>query len=419
MASSGAADAAAAVDLVLVGVLLLLVLGLSGVRRVARGMAMALGIAQRLWRASRRTQPLPSGDEPGLLRIGVLGAATIAKPALVVPASRVANVQVRAVAARDPERAAQWARRNSVPVVHDTYEALLADPDIDAVYNPLPNGLHHEWTIKALQAGKHVLCEKPFASTAAQAEEMARVAKQTGLHLVEAFHYRYHPMIRRVKDIVDSGELGDLVHIHASMKLPRLAISKGDIRYNFELGGGSAMDCCYAVNVVRYLSSDEPVVESAEATMTPGSTTVDEAMSASCVLPKSSATATIETSFVHGLIPDIAATVTGTRGRVTANTFIIPFIIHSIVVEPIDNTGSDRESDDVDRVVRRVEHAYDRDGRSTYDLQLEAFAHTVATGDTAATDCTNTQEAVATMRVLDAIYEAAGLPPRGSPKPRP
>ena len=114
------------------------------------------------------------------LRLGILGAAHIAPMALVRPAQRVPEATVLAVAARDPERGRQFAARHGIPRVHPSYDALLADPEIDAIYNPLPNSLHAPWTIRALAAGKHVLCEKPFAANAAEAEEMARAAERAG-----------------------------------------------------------------------------------------------------------------------------------------------------------------------------------------------------------------------------------------------
>src|SRR2546422_5295627 len=127
------------------------------------------------------------------LRFGILGAARIAPMALVRPAQRVPEASVLAVAARDPERARRFAARHGIPRVHPSYDALLADPEIDAIYNPLPNALHAPWTIRALAAGKHVLCEKPFAANAAEAGGMARAAERSGRGLMEAFHSRYHP----------------------------------------------------------------------------------------------------------------------------------------------------------------------------------------------------------------------------------
>ncbi|HTD50007.1 MAG TPA: Gfo/Idh/MocA family oxidoreductase, partial [Acidimicrobiia bacterium] len=147
------------------------------------------------------------------LRIGILGAARIAPSAVIKPARNVDEAAIHAVAARDRTRAQSFASKHGIPKVHDTYAALVADPDLDAIYNPLPNGLHAEWTIAALEAGKHVLCEKPFTANAKEAEDVAAVASRTGLVLMEAFHYRYHPLAQRVLDIVGSGVLGQVRHV--------------------------------------------------------------------------------------------------------------------------------------------------------------------------------------------------------------
>src|SRR5437868_6087497 len=127
-------------------------------------------------------------DQP--LRIGILGAARIAPMALIRPAREVRGVVVTAMAARDAERAGAFARKHGIARVHPSYAALLEDAEIDAIYNPLPNGLHCEWSIRALRAGKHVLCEKPIAANAVEAERMASAARETGKVLMEAFHWR-------------------------------------------------------------------------------------------------------------------------------------------------------------------------------------------------------------------------------------
>jgi predicted dehydrogenase len=144
------------------------------------------------------------------VRFGTLGAARITPNALIKPAREIPVAEVVAVAARDPARAANFARRHGIPKVHATYEDVIADPEVDAVYNPLPNGLHAEWTLNALAAGKHVLCEKPFTANAAEAERVAAAADGSGLVVMEALHYRYHPLAQRMHDVVAGGELGAL-----------------------------------------------------------------------------------------------------------------------------------------------------------------------------------------------------------------
>src|SRR4029079_12268589 len=145
------------------------------------------------------------------------------------------------------------------------YEALVHDPEIDAVYNPLPNSLHYEWTIKALQAGKHVLCEKPLASNAREAAEMARVAAETGRVLMEAFHYRYHPLALRVQEILRGGEIGAVRELEADFFIP-LFLSPNNIRFRYDLAGGGTMDTgCYCINLLRWAAGSEPQVVHAEA----------------------------------------------------------------------------------------------------------------------------------------------------------
>src|SRR5262249_43546569 len=150
---------------------------------------------------------IPGGRDLETVRIGVLGAAAITPRAMVVPARSVDRVSVVAVAARDRERARVFAEEHDIPVVHRTYEQLVLDPDIDAVYNALPNTLHAEWTIAAVEAGKHVLCEKPFTANASEAARVATVARGTGCVVMEAVHSLYHPLAARIQHIVDSGEL--------------------------------------------------------------------------------------------------------------------------------------------------------------------------------------------------------------------
>src|SRR2546421_6247950 len=147
----------------------------------------------------------------GVVRIGVLGAARIAPPAIVRPARAVDEAEVVAIAARDPSRARAFATKHKIAKVHESYTALLEDPDIDAVYNPLPNGLHGRWTIAALEAGKHVLCEKPFTANADEAQAVGAVADRTRRVVMEAFHYRYHPLIDRILPII-LAELGTFRH---------------------------------------------------------------------------------------------------------------------------------------------------------------------------------------------------------------
>ena len=151
----------------------------------------------------------------GRLRIGVLGAARIAPAALIRPATFQPEVEVVAVAARDLQRAERFAAQHGLAKAYSGYQQLLADPEIDAVYVALPNGLHGRWTRAALEAGKHVLCEKPFTANADEAALVAEVARSTNLVVMEAFHYRYHALVQRTLEILRSGELGTITRLDA------------------------------------------------------------------------------------------------------------------------------------------------------------------------------------------------------------
>ena len=158
-----------------------------------------------------------------------------------------------------------------------SYEELVGDPDIDAVYNPLPNGLHGRWTLAALAAGKHVLCEKPFTANADEAQRRRRRGASGDRVVMEAFHYRYHPVFVRARQLIDEGALGTVRRIETWLCFPLPMFN--DIRYQLDLAGGATMDAgCYAIHMARHLAGSEPEVVSARARLrSPG---VDRAMQA-------------------------------------------------------------------------------------------------------------------------------------------
>jgi predicted dehydrogenase len=324
------------------------------------------------------------------LRIGTLGAARITPAALIKPARNVTEADVVAVAARDRSRADAFASKHAIPRVFDSYAALLAHPDIDAIYNPLPNGLHAEWTIAALEAGKHVLCEKPFTANAKEAEDVAAVAARTGLVVMEAFHWRYHPLAQRMVDIVDSGELGVTKRIETALCFPLPKFS--DIRYQYDLAGGALMDVgTYTVHMARVLGREEPEVVSAEPKLrTPD---VDRAMRAELSFP-SGHTARITCSMWSCWAVQAYARVIGDRGSMHVINPTTPQLWHRMRVKVDGNSRTERFT-----------------RRPTYEFQLDAFCAAVLNGEPTLTPPT---ESVAQMRVLDAIYVAAGMTPRGT-----
>ena len=153
------------------------------------------------------------------LRLGLLGAARISDIAVIQPAG-LTGARLVAVAARDPQRAAAFAEQHGIERVHASYQDVIDDPDVEVVYNPLANGLHGPWNLRAIAAGKHVLSEKPYASNAAEARVVRDAAAAAGVHCVEAFHYRYHPLMNRMLELAGNGEIGELVRVEARMLMP-------------------------------------------------------------------------------------------------------------------------------------------------------------------------------------------------------
>ncbi len=193
----------------------------------------------------------------GPVRIGVLGAARIARNFIAgVAGSKL--VTVTGVAARDPARAQAFAKETGVSRVFATYEALLGDRDIDAVYVPLPNGLHAEWAIKAASAGKHVLCEKPLALNEVEARAMFAAARANKVHLVEGYPYLAQPQTIKTRDLVRAGAIGRPCLIRTTFGVPFSDLS--DIRFDNKLGGGALMDAgSYAVSMLRVIAGERPI----------------------------------------------------------------------------------------------------------------------------------------------------------------
>jgi predicted dehydrogenase len=196
-----------------------------------------------------------SGFAP--VRWGVLGCAEIATRKVIPAMQRSARCDVVAIASRDRQRAAVTAAGLGIARPYGSYDELLADPDVEAVYIPLPNHLHAEWTRRAADAGKHVLCEKPLAMNATEAAAMIEVCERAGVALMEAFMYRLHPLWRRVRALVDDGAVGELLTIQAFFSYRN--IDPGNIRNIAAFGGGALMDIgCYPINVARWMFDGEP-----------------------------------------------------------------------------------------------------------------------------------------------------------------
>jgi predicted dehydrogenase len=323
------------------------------------------------------------------VRIGILGAARIAPRAMVKPAAEEPEAEVTAVAARDLERARRFAAKHKISTAYGSYAQLLADPSIDAIYIAVPNGLHGRWTKAALEAGKHVLCEKPFAANAEEAAGVAEAALRSGRVVMEAFHYRYHALTRRMLEIINSGELGDITTMDAWICFP--LVPANDIRWDYRLAGGALMDAgCYTIHLLRTLAGAEPEVLAATAkTRRPA---VDRLLKAELAFP-GGCTGSITASMLSSQVLGAGARVNGTRGTMKVLNPYVPQLGHRLVVR------SDTR--------RAVEHVPRHP--STYASQLQALAGAILRGEPVPT---GPDDAVANMTVIDACYAAAGLPRR-------
>jgi predicted dehydrogenase len=324
------------------------------------------------------------------IRIGILGAAAIAPTALIKPARDNPEVTVAAVAARDFAKAAQFAAKHGIERVHASYQDLIDDPDLNAVYIPLPNSLHGTWTRAAIKAGKHVLVEKPITANAVEASQIQQAATNTVV--MEAFHYRYHPIFRRVCALLETGQYGELKHIDANFCVP-LPIPT-NIRYDYSLAGGALMDAgCYAVHMARTVGQlqkpGEPVVVSAFSKTYKEN--IDRYTKAELEFPAGH-TATIQAALFSARVLDVRLNIELEDAAIHLLNPLAPQLYHKLAIT---HNGE-----------RIIEHGT---RRSTYAYQLDAFANAVLRGTPVET---GTVDGLANMRVIDAIYQAASLPIR-------
>lgn len=325
------------------------------------------------------------------LRIGVLGASRIAAAAIVAPARELGHRLV-AVAARDRGRAEEFARTHGVERVVDSYAELVADPEVEAVYNPLANGLHAPWNLAAIAAGKHVLTEKPFASNAEEAAEVRDAAEKAGVTVLEAFHYLFHPLNQRVHALLEAGELGALRRVETTAFIP--SPDPGDIRWSPTLAGGSLMDVgCYALHAQLMLApwgGGAPRLVAARGGEKAGAPGLDEWVEADLEFPEGARGRA--RSRMAGDVVEWDLRITGSRGELWAPNYVAPHQDDRLVVR----------TEAGERVERLGE-------RPTYSYMLEAFAARLREGTPLPLD---PQNAVTTMGLIDDCYRAAGFQPR-------
>lgn len=327
---------------------------------------------------------------------GILGCARIAATALIPGIRGSANGEVLAVASRDLTKAKEYARKFGIPRAYGSYEELLDDAEIQAVCVPLPNSLHKEWTLKAAEKGKHVLCEKPIACCEVDAQEMDEACRQHGVLLMEAFAQRFHPQYLRAQELIQEGRIGRILRITTAMS--RSLYPAEDIRMNPKLGGGALMDLgCYCINTARHLVGSEPIL--VFATHEIGPSGVDERTTGTLYFPEGEmlqfdtnlylqdkhfeqgCTVYGETGSIH--IPQAFSQVEILRfGRMAEATLFIT-----------DHRIGSRQTETV-----RIEAVHQ------WRLEQEFFADRVLTGRSIALPGEN---GVANMRVIDAVVQSA------------
>ncbi|CAF0902254.1 unnamed protein product [Rotaria sp. Silwood1] len=355
-------------------------------------------------------------------KIGILGAANICNMALINPASKLSNILIYGIAARDRQRAEAFARKHHIPKVYDNYDELLADPDITMIYNPLPNGLHYQWTMKALRAGKHVLCEKPLSNNADEAREMVEEANKQNRLLVEAFHYRYHPMCNEtLKNIISNkDQIGSIQNISGVFTVPSSVLKNNDIRFQYSLGGGTQMDLgCYLVSMCRFIVNTynnrndndyEGAFEVQKAEPLRISSTnpqIDYGMRSELLLDGIKCNIYCEFTnnwsfFKHEIIIECEHAI------IKVYNLIAPFVYHYLTIQ-------ERKTNQT-RTIKNYS-----DNQSTYYYQLKAFIEAVKiVQDEGSLDkayeivYTTGKSAIRNMEIIDEIYRKAGLVVRGT-----
>ncbi len=318
------------------------------------------------------------------LRWGIIGCAGIAMRSVIPGIQASETGDVLAIASRDLTKAQEAAAKLNIPKAYGSYEDLLADPEIDAVYIPLPNHLHIEWTIKAAAVGKHVLCEKPIALTANETMKMAEACKAAGVVLAEAFMYRYHPRYDRILEIIASGEIGQIRGIHGTFTFNN-AKNHGNIRYTKEWGGGSIYDVgCYPISAARLILGTEPEAATCQALFSPEHGNVDMMASGLIEFPNH-----VALTFDCAMWADFRNTleILGESGRIEVPSAFIGnpnFFVSN-------NRGQIRREEEMPNL-------------NTYALQADDFAHVVWGNKK---QRYTPSDAIANMRVIDACLLSA------------
>ncbi len=312
---------------------------------------------------------------------GVLGCAAFAKSTAIPAMQRAENVELTAIASRDLEKARGFAQEFGFAKAYGSYEELLADPEIEAVYNPLPNGMHPEWTIKAAQAGKHSLTEKPFAANVEEAEEVAAALAKYNVKAMEAFMWRFHPMHLRTRALIREGHIGPVRFVRSAFTF---MITRGpNVRLDSQLAGGGLMDVgCYCISEARFLFEAEPTRVFARADFDP-EYNVD--MLATVILEFPQGRAAFDCGFELPYRCDYE--VVGSKGRIVCPNAILPGEGAELLIEA--NGKTERET---------------FPGVNQWSLEFEHLSQSIVEGTPLAY---GVEDAIKQMKVIDAIYRSA------------
>ncbi|KAL2069596.1 hypothetical protein VTL71DRAFT_14275 [Oculimacula yallundae] len=404
-------------------------------------------LIRRNWAMAYPETPAKSQDA---LRIGLLGASTIAPIAIINPAKSHPDVIIAAVAARDKKRATAYAKLHGIPIVHTSYQELIDDPSIDAIYIPLPNGLHYEWAVKSLQAHKHVLLEKPSTNNATEVASLFRhpLLKQPNAPvLLEACHSRFHPACDAFLEHVDNENVASA---YATLSCPKGVFSETDIRYDYDIGGGSTMDMgAYTTLFLRLIFGTEPE-ECLEAIPTMLSTASDQrcdrAMNAQWRFPNGGiGTMHVDLSLRWGPIPSLRwprcevvhretiledQSLGETSGKehvvvkkVIFWNMVMPTLWHRFDIEEqhtIRDTNSKKSLKQWTTTEYQKAYTWQDEARngqgdeswSTYRHQLEQFVYRIKDRGSPSGIWMENEDSVKQMNMIDSAYEKAQLPLR-------
>lgn len=322
------------------------------------------------------------------LKWGIIGCANIAVQKVIPGMLQSRTAEIVAIASRGPEKAQETAALFGIPRAYGDYGSLLEDPEVEAVYIPLPNHLHREWTIRAAQAGKHVLCEKPIALNAREAGEMKAVCEEAGVQLFEAFMYRYHPQYSMAKELLAAGAVGEVRLVRGSFTFNN-AMDYDNVRYVKEWGGGSLFDVgCYPIHAARYLLGQEPEAVTVHGLFSPDHGGVD--MMASGTVEFQGGVALLLDCGMWAAFRNTVEIV-GTEGVILLPEAFVPSVTEP--AEVIITTGGASRTEKVP-------------GVNTYALQADEFAAAVWGESPPRFPAA---DAVANMRVVEACLQSAEL----------